>query len=79
MHRAVLENMQKRRSVRQFNGRDLSEAEIRTVLQAASRPPATALPIRRIRGRLSERDARASRICRSSSQARRISFSRIVR
>ena len=44
MHRAVLENMQKRRSVRQFNGRDLSEADIRTVLQAASRPPARVAP-----------------------------------
>lgn len=39
MHRAVLENMQKRRSVRQFNGRDLSEADIRTVLQAANHAP----------------------------------------
>lgn len=39
MHRAVLENIQKRRSVRQFNDRDLSEADIRTILEAANHAP----------------------------------------
>jgi len=39
VHRAVLENIQNRRSVRQFNVRDLSEADIRTILQAANHAP----------------------------------------
>ena len=39
MPSAVLENIQKRRSVRQFNDRELSEADIRTILQAANHAP----------------------------------------
>ena len=36
---AVLENIQNRRSVRQFNDKDVSESDIRTVLQAANHAP----------------------------------------
>ncbi|HEY3309773.1 MAG TPA: nitroreductase family protein [Desulfuromonadaceae bacterium] len=39
MHSVVLENIQNRRSVRQFNDKRLSEADIRTILQAANHAP----------------------------------------